>query len=184
MRRVATGVLAACLLTTAVHAQTIKAATAKLQDGEGASVGIVELRQSKNDGVWLNVSIDKLPPGAHAFHIHETGKCEGDFKSAGGHYAPEGNKHGVLVEGGPHAGDMPNLHVPSDGRLNVEIFQPSVSLTKDAKNTLFDDDGSAFVVHAGVDDYKSQPSGDAGGRIACGVVTNKTIDNAANEPAK
>jgi superoxide dismutase, Cu-Zn family len=178
MRRLSAAALAVCLMATATQAQTIKAATAKLQDGQGNAVGIVELRQTQDNGVWLNVSIDKLPPGAHAFHIHETGKCEGDFKSAGGHYAPAGNKHGVLVAGGPHAGDMPNIHVASDGRLNVEVFDPNVSLKKDAKATLFDKDGSAIVVHQGVDDYKSQPSGNAGDRIACGVITNKTVTEA------
>jgi len=173
------GIIAACLLAPSVQAQTIKAGSAKLHDTDGNEVGVVTLRQTQNDGVWLNASFDKLPPGTHAFHIHETGKCEGDFKSAGGHYAPEDHKHGVLVAGGSHAGDMPNIHVPSDGRLNVEIFAPAVSLEADAANTLFDDDGSALVVHAGVDDYTSQPSGDAGARIACGVVTNKIIDSAS-----
>lgn len=169
----------AMLLASAADAATIKAASAKLHDSDGKEVGVVALRQTQAGGVWLNASFAKLPAGTHAFHIHETGKCEGDFKSAGGHYAPEDHKHGMLVEGGQHAGDMPNIHVPEDGQLNVEIFAPNVALAKDADNTLFDDDGSALVVHAGVDDYKSQPSGDAGARIACGVITNKIIDEAA-----
>lgn len=137
---------------------------------------MVALRDTATNGVWLNVSIESLPAGTHAFHIHETGKCEGDFKSAGGHFAPAGNKHGILVKGGSHAGDMPNIHVPADGSLNIEVFAPDVTLDKGAENSLFDADGSAIVIHEGIDDYKSQPSGDAGARIACGVVTNKTVE--------
>jgi Cu-Zn family superoxide dismutase len=176
------GLGALCLLTTAVEAQTVKGASAKLHDTEGTEVGAITLRQTEDQGVWLDAKFDKLPPGVHAFHIHETGKCEGNFESAGAHYAPGdvpgGHKHGVLAEGGPHAGDMPNIHVPADGKLTLEIFVHSVSLDKGAKNTLFDDDGSAFVVHKGVDDYKSQPAGNAGARIACGVITNK-VDSAS-----
>jgi superoxide dismutase, Cu-Zn family len=181
MQRLTLSLMAMCLLSGAAAAQSIQAATAKLADTKGNEVGMVELRQTASQGVWMNVSIDKLPPGTHAFHIHETGKCDGDFKSAGGHYAPQGHEHGVLVEGGPHAGDLPNIHVPASGRLNVEVFAPNVSLEKGAENTLLDDDGSAIVVHEGVDDYKSQPSGDAGARIACGVVTNKTVTEAVTK---
>jgi Cu-Zn family superoxide dismutase len=173
------GLAAAFVLSTSLQAQSIKAASAKLNDAAGKEVGVVALRQTEGEGVWLNVSLDGVPPGPHAFHIHETGKCEGNFESAGGHYAPASKKHGVLAEGGPHAGDMPNIHVPNSGRLNLEIFARDVSLEKGASNTLFDEDGSALVVHAGVDDYKSQPSGNAGDRIACGVVTNKIVDSAA-----
>lgn len=176
---IALGFIAAGMVTAQAQAQSIMAGSAKLHDSSGKEVGVVALRQTQSDGVWLNASFDNLPAGTHAFHIHEAGKCEGDFKSAGGHYAPEGHEHGVLVDGGPHAGDLPNIHVPSDGRLNIEIFVPAVSLKTDAANTLYDKDGSALVVHAGVDDYKSQPSGDAGARIACGVITNKIVDNAA-----
>lgn len=172
---------AALLMMSGTVSQThaeeeIEAASSELQDTEGRVVGTVALVQTDGAGVLLNVSVSSLPPGSHAFHIHETGKCEGDFKSAGGHFNPEGHQHGMLTEGGPHAGDLPNIHIPASGTLNVEIVAPHVALPKDAENTLFDEDGSAFVVHAGVDDYKSQPSGDAGGRIACGVITNKIID--------
>jgi Cu-Zn family superoxide dismutase len=178
MRRALLGFSALCLLTATAQAQTTKAASAALHDTKGNEVGTIALRETADDGVWLNVSLQNLPAGTHGFHIHETGKCEGDFESAGGHFAPEGHKHGVLVNDGPHAGDMPNIHVPSDGRLNLELFVPAVSLKKGDDDTLFDADGSAFVVHAGVDDYKSQPSGDAGARIACGVVTNRIVDSA------
>jgi superoxide dismutase, Cu-Zn family len=174
MRRAILSLLAVGALTATAHAQDAKSATAELHNAKGEVAGRVALRDTPN-GVWLNVSISSLPPGSHGFHIHETGKCEGDFKSAGGHFAPAGNKHGFLVDGGPHAGDMPNIHVPSDGRLNFEVFAPAVTLDEGAEGSLFDSDGSAIMVHSGGDDYKSQPSGDAGSRIACGVVTNKTV---------
>lgn len=100
-----------------------------------------------------------------AVHIHETGECTGpDFKSAGGHLAMDGQEHGVMSEKGPHSGDMPNIHVPADGTVTVENFVPN--LTADQ---MMDDDGAAFMVHAHKDDDMSQPAGDAGDRIACGV---------------
>lgn len=173
------GISLLCGMAASAYADTVDTATAALHDTNEQEVGTVALREAKNGGVWLKVSISSLTPGVHAFHIHETGKCEGDFESAGGHYAPGGHKHGVLVEGGPHAGDLPNIHVPSSGRLDLEIFAPAVSLKKDAGNTLFDKDGSAFVVHEGVDDYTSQPSGNAGARIACGVITRKSVSSAS-----
>jgi Cu-Zn family superoxide dismutase len=150
-------------------------AVAHIEDAKGKEIGVVEFRQTASKGLWLNVSIGEGPPGNHAFHIHETGKCEGDFGSAGGHFAPGSKKHGALVEGGAHAGDLPNLHIPQNGRLNVEIFARDVSLT-DGPNSLLDEDGSAIVMHSGIDDYKSQPSGNAGARIGCGVVAGEALD--------
>ena len=123
-------------------------------------------------GVLLDVSIDKASPGAHGFHIHAVGICTApDFTSAGGHYEPGGHEHGIRNPKGKHAGDLPNIHVGTDGTAKIEILADAVSL-KDgtSRAPLFDADGSAFVMHAGVDDYLSQPAGDAGGRIACGVV--------------
>jgi len=110
----------------------------------------------------------------HGFHIHETGACDAStgFKSANGHLAGD-MKHG-LVAGGPHPGDLPNVHVHADGKLDVEFFHAGPDFQDkswfDAVG-LFDDDGSAMVMHGGADDYESQPSGAAGPRIACGVIT-------------
>jgi Cu-Zn family superoxide dismutase len=146
-----------------------QSATANLQNQEGQDVGTVELRQTPN-GVHLIANLTNLPAGEHGFHIHETGQCEGDFTSAGGHYNPDGSEHGYNVEGGPHAGDMPNIHVPEGGALTVEYVNERVSLEEGAEGALSDEDGSAIVIHANADDYESQPSGDAGDRIACGVI--------------
>lgn len=144
-------------------------ATANLKSADGKDVGSVELAETPN-GVLLTAKLKNMPAGVHGFHIHAVGACEAPFKSAGGHYNPDDSKHGILVEDGLHAGDMPNIHVPESGALDIEVLNPNVTLAKGEPESLFDDDGSAIVVHEGADDYKSQPSGAAGGRIACGVI--------------
>ena len=146
-----------------------QSATASLKNREGEDVGTVELHQTPN-GVHLIANLTGLEAGEHGFHIHETGQCEGDFTSAGGHYNPDGSEHGFMVEGGPHAGDFPNIHVPEGGELTIEHVNDRVSLEEGAEGALRDDDGSAIIIHANADDYESQPSGDAGDRIACGVI--------------
>jgi Cu-Zn family superoxide dismutase len=147
-------------------------ARAELRNEKGEAVGSVLLRAAPG-GVLLVVRATGLPPGTHGFHIHETGKCEPPFQSAGGHFNPSGAKHGLLNPEGPHAGDLPNVTVAADGTLHVELFTPLVVLgsgTSGAKNVLFDADGSALVIHAGADDHRTDPSGHSGGRIACGVI--------------
>jgi len=133
-------------------------------------VGKVELTDSPS-GVLMRLTLDGIPPGDHAFHVHAVGKCEPpDFKSAGPHFNPDDIKHGLMNAEGPHAGDMPNLHVPADGKVQVEVLNPAVPLS--AESALLDEDGAAIVVHAGADDYQTDPAGNAGDRIACGVITS------------
>lgn len=148
------------------QAQTAKAA---LQSADGKDAGSVTLTQTPS-GVLLSLSVKGLPPGEHAFHVHAVGKCETPFTSAGGHFNPGNKKHGMMSMEGAHAGDMPNLHVPASGDLTVEVLNSAITLEKDKPNSVFDADGSAVIIHAGKDDYKTDPTGDAGGRIACGVV--------------
>ncbi|MGF1621257.1 MAG: superoxide dismutase family protein [Rhodomicrobiaceae bacterium] len=142
-------------------------------NADGEQVGTATLTETPN-GVLIRAGLTGLPPGMHAFHIHETGKCDAQdgFKSAGGHYAPRGAKHGYNHPDGPHAGDLPNQHVSADGTLKADIISHQTTL-RDGETTLFDDDGSALVIHSGADDYESQPSGDAGDRIACAPITNE-----------
>jgi len=140
-------------------------ARATLENRDGETVGTAMLRETPN-GVLVYASFTALPAGTHAFHFHETAKCEPPFKSAGGHFNPDGSAHGFLVEEGPHAGDMPNIHVPASGELAIEIMSGVRALEPD----LLDDDGAALIVHRGADDYSSQPSGAAEPRIACGVI--------------
>src|SRR3546814_4510119 len=134
-------------------------------DAEGNEVGTVELSQLQN-GTLVVAKLTGLPEGAHGFHVHETGTCEPPFASAGGHFNPASAKHGFGAEGGPHAGDMPNIHVPSSGELTIEVFNANL----EAGDTLLDSDGAAIVIHEGPDDYASDPSGHSGDRHACGVI--------------
>jgi len=156
----------ACTATISAHAETAKAV---LTDKTGKEVGTVNLVQTPH-GVLLKLSVKGIPAGEHAFHVHAVGKCEPPFTSAGGHFNPGGKKHGMEAPDGPHAGDMPNLHVPPSGALAVEVANPAISLVKGQPNSVFDADGSAVVIHAAADDYKTDPTGNAGDRIACGVI--------------
>jgi Cu-Zn family superoxide dismutase len=161
--------LVAILFAAPVLPAAAQSATAPLKDASGKEVGSANLTQTPH-GVLINLSVKGLPPGEHAFHVHAVGKCEPPFTSAGGHFNPTNKKHGMLAAEGYHAGDMPNLHVPQSGDLTVEVVNANVTLEKDKPNSVFDADGSAIVIHAGSDDYKTDPTGEAGGRIACGVI--------------
>ena len=161
-----TGLVITVLASAPAIAQTAKAA---LKGGDGKDLGIAELTQTPA-GVLLKLSVKGLPPGEHAFHVHAVGKCEAPFTSAGGHFNPANKKHGMMAAEGQHAGDMPNLHIPQSGDLVVEVLNAAITLEKGKPNSVFDADGSAIIVHAGKDDYKTDPTGEAGGRIACGVI--------------
>ena len=146
-------------------------ATAVMVSTAGDSIGHVALTQTPNQGVLIDITVSGLEPGAHGFHIHGMGSCElPDFDSAGGHYAPRGDAHGVLHPEGSHAGDLLNLVVPESGHVRVHQLAAHVSLVPGVHGTLMDEDGSAFIIHANPDDYASQPSGGGGPKLACGVI--------------
>lgn len=139
-----------------------------LKDRQGRTVGRVTVTETPH-GLLVRGTVEGLPPGPHAIHFHETGKCEPPFASAGGHFNPAQKTHGVLSANGPHGGDLPNLIVPASGKLDFETFAPGLSLSS-GPGAVFDADGTALVVHAKADDHVSQPAGDSGDRIACGVL--------------
>ncbi|MGE3541148.1 MAG: superoxide dismutase family protein [Candidatus Tectimicrobiota bacterium] len=165
--------LATVLLALGLAAGSLQAqeqqAQATFVNAQGKSIGTATLTQ-KPGGVLIDISVSGVPAGTHAFHIHETGKCDTpDFKSAGEHYNPGKAPHGYGASREPHAGDMPNQFVQEDGILRTQVLNPQVTLGA-GKATVFDTDGSALVIHAQADDYTSQPAGAAGDRFACAVI--------------
>ena len=163
----ATILLAGLALIAATHAASAaEQANAQMMNANGESVGSVTLSETPH-GTLLHATLENLPAGAHAFHVHAVGVCEPPFKSAGGHFNPTGAKHGIESAEGVHSGDMPNIHVPESGALEIEVLNTLLHL--DA--SLFDEDGAAIVIHDGPDDYVTDPAGAAGPRIACGVIT-------------
>ena len=143
---------------------------ADIKNAQGNTVGTASLRETK-DGLLIIINAKGLPEGLHAVHIHSIGKCEGPaFTSAGGHFNPLGKKHGLSNPDGPHAGDLPDLYVNKDGVGRYEALMESVTLGA-GETSVFDADGSAIVIHATADDNMTDPAGNSGDRIACGVIT-------------
>jgi superoxide dismutase, Cu-Zn family len=146
------------------------AARADLKNARGEPVGAVQLTETPA-GVLLHGVLTGLPPGPHAFHIHEAGKCDApDFKTAGGHFNPGSQHHGFASPQGSHAGDLPNLFVPESGKIEFDALAKGVTLGAGA-TSLFGPSGTALVIHQSGDDYKTDPAGNAGARIACGVIS-------------
>lgn len=144
-------------------------AQAEIRDLDGRAVGEATLEQTPN-GLVVHAEFSDLPPGPHAFHIHETGSCEPPFQSAGTHFNPLDRSHGLRNADGPHAGDMPNVFIAEDGTGTVDVFARDAMLDE-GPSAILDDDGAALMLHAGPDDYRTGPSGDGAPRIACGVIT-------------
>ena len=169
MRKLVYLTLAAFVIMLALPSQSAAKTKVELKDAQGKAVGDV-IVWDQGAGVALELKLHDLAPGEHAIHFHQVPKCEApDFKSAGGHFNPESKKHGFDSPDGHHAGDMKNFTVGADGKASVKLEDNDVTL-KDGPRSLLTS-GAAIVVHAKADDYKTDPSGNSGDRVACGVVT-------------
>ena len=167
----ASPLLAGCAGVTTAPV-TEKTARAELRNAAGQAVGTATFTQVGST-VRVLAEVQGLPPGVKAVHIHAVGRCESPgFNSAGDHFNPLGKQHGALNPAGPHAGDLPNITIGPDGKGRLETATELITLLSGA-TSVFDADGSSLVIHAAPDDFKTDPTGNAGARIACGVITRK-----------
>jgi Cu-Zn family superoxide dismutase len=148
------------------------AASASLFDSSGTRVGLATFARS-GSSTSMSISVSGLTPGRHGMHVHENGACTPPgFESAGGHFNPDARKHGVLNPDGPHAGDLPNLDVEEDGSADTTLTVPSGLLTE-GPGSMIGTQKRALVIHADPDDEKTDPSGNSGGRVVCGVIERR-----------
>lgn len=156
------------LLASSAYAVTAKA---DIKNAAGEVIGAAMLSEQPEGGVAIDLTVSGLTPGEHGIHIHENGKCDPpDFKSAGGHFNPTGKHHGFSNPEGHHSGDLPNLTVGADGKVSGRIVAKDVTLNP-GPNSLLKEGGTSLVIHAGPDDEKTDPAGNSGARVACGVIT-------------
>ena len=174
MKKLVTGiavvVLASATNGVAADAKTFKTNIINAKKQEIGAATFTDTANGTLIKIELKQNAEGVSPGTHAIHIHEVGKCEPPFKSAGDHFNPLGHAHGFFGKEGKHLGDLPNIHVPKNAPLTVEFLVPQLSLSG-GKTAMLDADGSALVIHQGEDDYRTNPAGNAGDRVACALIS-------------
>lgn len=169
MIRIVATVALSCLVGTAAVSAQMK--HVDIKDAKGTNVGMAMISPARGGGISVELTLRGLPPGEHGLHLHDVAKCEGPgFKSAGDHFNPAKKKHGLSNPDGPHAGDMPNFTVPANGSVQTTITAKNLTMGSEP-NSIYANGGTALVIHERADDGKTDPAGNAGNPIACGVIT-------------
>jgi Cu-Zn family superoxide dismutase len=169
MVRTLVGFVVACVVAGVALVAQQNSIKVEMKDLQGASVGTATLSTAKGGGVAIALDLKNLAPGEHAFHVHQVARCEPPFATAGPHFNPAAKKHGLENPDGSHAGDMTNITVAADGTAKVVVVNAQVTLGE-GPNSVFVNGGTSIVIHAKPDDMKTDPAGNAGDRIACGVI--------------
>ncbi|WP_245680462.1 superoxide dismutase family protein [Bacillus marinisedimentorum] len=177
MKKVASIISFLFLLTAAACSEsTPEPVDVDLYNDVGDTIGTAEI-QPQNKGVKIKLEVSGIEPGVHGIHIHENAECEGpDFKSAGAHFNPEDNEHGLMNTEGPHAGDLQNIKADEEGKVDVELTAENVTLEENKPHSLLRENGTSVVIHEKADDGMTDPAGDAGERVACGEIVKKNGD--------
>ena len=159
-------------------------AVAHMKTLDGSNAGTIDFAQTNHGGL-ITFDLKGLPPGAHGVHVHTSGNCDAKtkFTSAGPHFSPEPKSHSFMEKGGPHPGDLPNQFAAADGSLHASTLTTMFALGN-GKKSIFDRDGASIIVHAKGDDYVSQPAGNSGDRIACGVIVRTAGPKARKAPKR
>ena len=170
-----------CLLVISACQEGDSTRTIDMYNASGDMVGTATFNE-QTDGVNIEVELDGLTPGFHGIHVHEIPKCEGpDFTSAGNHFNPEGEKHGLMHPEGSHLGDLPNIEVDSDGAVKAEIMLADATLLE-GKKSILQGEGTSLIVTSEQDDGVTQPSGDSGTRIICGELKTNPGEESDESP--